>query len=170
MKVLCVIDMQEDFISGSLCAPKAREILPAVKAKLDRSRQKGDTVIFTRDTHGEDYLQTQEGQKLPVVHCVKGSAGWEISKELDTENCKIIDKPSFGSWELAEYIAALDGVDEVELVGLCTDICVISNAILIKARLPEVRVCVDSACCAGVSVKSHRDALIAMARCQIEIR
>ena len=170
MKVLIVIDMQKDFIDGSLGTKEAVAIVPAVAAKIAAAKESGYEVIFTRDTHIESYLNTQEGKKLPVVHCVKDSDGWQIAKELDTGTARIIDKPSFGSLELADYVALLGHVEEVELVGLCTDICVISNAMILKARLPEVTIAVDSSCCAGVTPQSHINALEAMKMCQIEVR
>ena len=169
MKILCVIDMQNDFIDGALGTKEAEAIVQNVKEKIELYRKNGDTVIFTRDTHTEDYMNTQEGRKLPVPHCIKGSNGWEISALLDTEGSVIIDKPTFGSYELSDYIASLTDVEEIEFVGLCTDICVISNAMLLKARLTEAPITVDSSCCAGVTPESHLNALSAMKMCQIEI-
>jgi nicotinamidase-related amidase len=169
MKILCVIDMQNDFIDGALGTKEAEAIVQNVKEKIELYRKNGDTVIFTRDTHTEDYMNTQEGRKLPVPHCIKGSNGWEISALLDTEGSVIIDKPTFGSYELSDYIAGLTKVDGIEFVGLCTDICVISNAMLLKARLTEAPITVDSSCCAGVTPESHLNALSAMKMCQIEI-
>lgn len=167
MKVLCVIDMQNDFIDGALGTKEAEAIVENVKAKIELYRKNGDTVIFTRDTHSEDYMNTQEGKNLPVPHCIKGSKGWEISEKLDTASDKIIDKPTFGSFELAEYISTLADVEEIELIGLCTDICVISNAMILKARFTETSIKVDSSCCAGVTPESHTNALGAMKMCQI---
>lgn len=167
MKVLCVIDMQNDFIDGALGTKEAEAIVENVKAKIELYRKNGDTVIFTRDTHTEDYMNTQEGKNLPVPHCIKGSKGWEISEKLDTASDKIIDKPTFGSFELTEYISTLADVDEIELIGLCTDICVISNAMILKARFTETPIKVDSSCCAGVTPESHANALGAMKMCQI---
>lgn len=169
MKVLCVIDMQKDFIDGSLGTKEATGILPAVKAKIDSYLSEGNKVIFTRDTHGEDYLTTAEGKKLPVVHCIKDTDGWQISPLLSTEGCEIIDKPTFGSYILAEKIANMENLEAVELIGLCTDICVISNALMIKAKVYEIPVCVDSSCCAGVTPESHLNALNAMKMCQIDV-
>lgn len=170
MKVLAVIDMQNDFIDGALGTPEAAAIVPKVKQKIQEALAAGSMLVFTRDTHYENYRNTQEGRNLPVVHCVFYTKGWEISSELPTQGAKLIDKPAFGSLELAEYIAGIPNLEEVELVGLCTDICVISNAMILKARLPEVPVAVDSACCAGVTPESHENALKAMAMCQIQIR
>ena len=169
MKVLCVIDMQNDFIDGALGTKEAEAIVENVKAKIELYRKNGDTVIFTRDTHSDDYMNTQEGKNLPVPHCIKDSKGWEVSEKLDTASDKIIDKPTFGSFELAEYISTLADVDEIELIGLCTDICVISNAMILKARFTETPIKVDSSCCAGVTPESHRAALTTMKMCQIEI-
>lgn len=169
MKILCVIDMQNDFIDGALGTNEAVAITDNVAKKIELYRKNGDRVIFTRDTHYDNYMKTQEGRNLPVPHCIKDTDGWQISSKLAVGDSLIIDKPTFGSVQLSEYIAGLEGVDEVELIGLCTDICVISNAMLIKARLPEVRVSVDSACCAGVTPESHSNALSAMKMCQIEI-
>lgn len=168
MNVLIVVDMQNDFIDGALGTREAVGIVPAVREKLDAARAKGDTVIFTRDTHEEDYLSTQEGAKLPVPHCIRGSHGWQITDALPVGDSVVIDKPTFGSKELGEYLVSL-APERIELVGLCTDICVISNALLAKAFLPEVPVAVDAACCAGVTPQSHENALAAMACCQIEI-
>lgn len=170
MKVLCVIDMQNDFIDGALGTKEAEAILENVKAKIDLYRNNGDTVIFTRDTHTEDYMNTQEGKNLPVPHCIKNTKGWEVSSELITEGSVIIDKPTFGSYELTEHIATLSDVEAIELIGLCTDICVISNAMLLKAKFTETPISVDSSCCAGVTPESHLSALSAMKICQIEIK
>jgi nicotinamidase-related amidase len=126
-------------------------------------------VIFTRDTHNEHYLTTQEGKNLPVKHCIINTDGWQISNQLNVSDSMIIDKPSFGSLELARYIDENFELDEIELVGLCTDICVISNAIILKAALPEVKITVDASCCAGVTPQSHKNALEAMKMCQINI-
>lgn len=170
MKILIVVDMQKDFISGTLGTPEAQAILPKVADKL---RAFDGEVIFTRDTHTRDYLSTQEGKNLPVEHCIKGTDGWQIDASLTTiRDGMVIDKPTFGSTELASYLAALherEAIERITLVGLCTDICVISNALLIKATLPEVEIVVDASCCAGVTPESHRNALNAMKMCQIKI-
>lgn len=170
MKVLCVIDMQNDFIDGALGTKEAEAIVQNVKKKIELYRKNSDTVVFTRDTHTEDYMNTQEGKNLPVPHCIKNSNGWEITPELDIEESEIIDKPTFGSYELADYISGLSDISEIELIGLCTDICVISNAMLLKARFTETPISVDSSCCAGVTPESHLNALSAMKMCQIEIK
>ena len=161
MKILIVIDMQNDFIDGALGTPEAVEIVPAVAEKIRQYREAGNPVVFTRDT--------QEGQNLPVIHCVEGTSGWEISPQLPVENARIINKPSFGSLELADYVASFEQIDSIELVGLCTDICVISNAMILKAALPEIPLLVDASCCAGVTPESHRNALEAMKMCQITV-
>ena len=165
-KILVVVDMQNDFIDGALGTKEAQAIVAPVRAKVDAALRAGDTVIYTRDTHEENYLDTQEGRNLPVQHCIRGTQGWEIRSEVYAEGCEIIDKPTFGSVKLAERVAQLQP-EAVELIGVCTDICVISNAVLIKSYLPELPVSVDAACCAGVTPQSHENALAAMRMCQI---
>ena len=167
-KLLIVVDMQNDFIIGSLGSPQAEAILPKVKAKVEQYRQDGGEILFTRDTHHDNYLTTQEGKFLPVKHCIEDTDGHRIANELNTIGCVTIDKPTFGSLELAEWVA-LDGYDEIELCGLCTDICVVSNALILKARLPETKVSVDADCCAGVTEESHRAALLTMKMCQVDV-
>lgn len=168
--ILIVVDMQNDFIDGSLGTKEAVAIVPKVREKI---QQFNGTVLFTRDTHGPNYLQTQEGRNLPVEHCIKGTEGWEISLELDAlRKTEPIDKVTFGSSELGFKLAEMNAEEPIgciTLVGLCTDICVISNAMIVKAFLPEVPVRVDAACCAGVTPESHENALAAMKCCQIEI-
>ena len=166
---LIVIDMQKDFVDGALGSPEAVSIVPAVRQKI--LDHKGP-VIFTRDTHDTDYLDTQEGRFLPVEHCIRDTAGWEIISELQDiasrEDVMIVDKPSFGSTRLAELLKQKrDEIRHIELIGLCTDICVVSNALLIKAALPEVPVLVDSRCCAGVTTLKHESALETMRSCQV---
>ena len=163
MDYLIVVDMQNDFIDGSLGTKEAQAIIPAVKAKIEGF---DGQVIFTKDTHEDNYLETREGRFLPVPHCIRGTKGHEISRELDTEGKIILEKPTFGATGLAPYVT---DCDEITLVGLCTDICVISNALLLKAFLPEATVRVEAACCAGVTPESHRNALEAMKMCHIEI-
>lgn len=166
-KLLIIVDMQNDFIDGALGTAEAAEILPDVCEKI---REFDGEVVFTMDTHTELYLETQEGIRLPVTHCIKGTHGWELNdeiKELST-GCRIFEKPTFGSIELANYIADGD-YKYVELVGVCTDICIISNALLIKAFVPQVPVIVDSFCCAGVTPESHMKAIDTMRSCQVEI-
>ena len=167
-KLLIVVDMQNDFIRGTLGSKQAEMILPDVKAKVEESKRNGFEIIFTRDTHHDDYLDTQEGRRLPVTHCVSGTEGHEISKELDTDGCVVLDKPTFGSPELAKAAAA-GGYDEIELCGLCTDICVVSNALILKAELPETTVTVDAGCCAGTSDEGHEAALMTMKTCQVNV-
>lgn len=168
-KLLVVVDMQIDFISGALGTAEAQSIVPAVIQRI--SEFDGD-VVYTRDTHTEDYLHTAEGKKLPVVHCVKGTPGWEIEEAVfaagSGKTVAVIDKPTFGSEELCDFAAA-GGYESVELLGLCTDICVISNALCLKARLWETPIAVRGDCCAGVTPTSHDNALSAMAMCQIDI-
>lgn len=170
MKYLIVVDMQNDFIDGALGSEAARAVVPNVVKKI---AEYSGRVIFTRDTHKSDYPNTQEGRRLPVVHCVKGTFGHEICRELKCFVAKaaaVVDKPTFGSTELPRVIGGLgDKVEEIELCGLCTDICVISNAMILKAAFPETRVIVDSACCAGVSRESHETALAAMRAVQIDV-
>ena len=168
MKLLAVIDMQNDFIDGALGTPEAVAIVENVKERIAQARQNGEDVLFTRDTHLDDYMDTQEGEKLPVPHCMLDTFGWEIRDGLVGADDVIIDKPTFGSTKLQAYVVQ-SGYSEVELIGLCTDICVISNAMLIKAADPECRVSVRADCCAGVTPESHNNALAAMAMCQIEV-
>ena len=170
-KILLVIDMQNDFINGALGTPEAEAIVGRVAEEI--RKYPTENVIATRDTHTEDYLNTQEGRKLPVVHCVRGTPGWKLHPEIDAalKGAAIIDKPTFGSKELAEKLSLLSEQDDLEvtLAGLCTDICVVSNALLIKAFLPETPVRVIADCCAGVTPESHQAALDTMRMCQIEI-
>lgn len=169
MKLLIVVDMQNDFIDAALGTKEAVAIVPAVSKKIAEYREEGNQVIFTRDTHQKNYMETQEGKNLPVMHCIEGTDGWQISDKLETGDSKIFNKPSFGSMELAEYVAGLQNLEEIELIGLCTGICVISNAFIIKAKLPEVKITVDSSCCACVTPESHQIALNAMKLCQINV-
>lgn len=176
-KILVVVDMQNDFIDGALGTKEAAAIVPAVTEKI-RSYAP-DCIYATRDTHGENYLETQEGRKLPVVHCVKGTEGWKVREEVAAAmpQAVYVDKPSFGSPALAHMLASLFAKEcggdpaelEIELVGLCTDICVVSNALLLKAALPEVKISVDASCCAGVTPESHRAALTTMQMCQVQV-
>ena len=168
--ILIVVDMQNDFIDGALGTKEAVAIVPNAREKI---QQFNGTVLFTRDTHGPNYLQTQEGRNLPVEHCIKGTEGWQICLELDAlRKTEPIDKVTFGSAELGFKLAEMNAeepIGSITLIGLCTDICVISNAMIVKAFLPEVPVRVDAACCAGVTPESHENALTAMKCCQIEI-
>ena len=168
MKFLIVVDMQVDFISGSLGSEMAQAIVPRVVEKVQNFDGK---VIFTRDTHFSDYFSTQEGRKLPVEHCIKDSDGWQICEALQPFVETAVDKITFGSVELPGLLRECgEPVESIELCGLCTDICVISNAMLLKAAFPEVPLSVDAACCAGVTEESHETALKAMQAVQIEIR
>ncbi len=167
-RLLVVVDMQKDFIDGSLGTEEARAIVPGVREKVVKCQAEGWDVAFTLDTHEENYLDTQEGKKLPVPHCIVDTDGWELCEELGDFKGRYFEKNTFGSMALAEW-AAGKGYEEVELAGLCTDICVISNALLLKAALPEARIRVDAKCCAGVTPESHKNALEAMKMCQVEI-
>ena len=169
-KAIVVVDMQNDFIDGALGTKEAQAMLPRMVEKLTAARAEGVALIFTMDTHGADYLATQEGKKLPVPHCIRGTVGWAIADALTPfvkEAEAVIEKPTFGATALP---TTLREYDAIELVGLCTDICVISNALLVKAFYPEKRICVDAACCAGVTPESHANALAAMRMCQVEVR
>jgi len=169
-KLLIVVDMQNDFVTGSLGSSQAQAIIPAINAKIKAYRADGCAIIFTRDTHHADYLETQEGKRLPVPHCVEGTEGHGILAALDASCCEIFDKPTFGSLALANHIAETFGhTDEIELCGLCSDICVVSNALILKAHFPETVITVDARCCAGVTEKSHRAALLTMEMCQVNV-
>ena len=174
MKTLIVVDMQKDFIDGALGTSEAVAIVPNVKKKIAEYIERGDKVIFTRDTHSEDYLDTHEGKNLPVVHCVKNSEGWQIPSDIDVPTCEHIDKGTFG-WDMWDVEIDSDGnmsdrnFDEVEIVGLCTDICVVSNALILRAYYPEIEITVDASCCAGVTPETHKAALDTMRCCQIKI-
>ena len=172
-KILLVIDMQNDFIDGALGTPEAVAIVENVKAKI-RSYPK-ENVFATRDTHTDFYMETQEGRNLPVPHCIRGTKGWEIRPDIAELIFPdhIVDKPTFGSTRLAELMKILENREEegieIELIGLCTDICVVSNALLIKATLPETPISCDASCCAGVTPARHEAALETMRSCQIRI-
>ena len=163
-KTLIVVDMQKDFIDGSLGTKEAVVIVDNVKKKIKEYQENGDEIIFTRDTHQTDYLNTNEGKHLPVEHCIEGTEGWKIREELEVQGAIYINKPTFGYLNWDEY-----NLEEVELVGLCTDICVVSNALIIKAMYPEIKVTVDASCCAGVTSESHAAALTTMRMCQVEV-
>ena len=170
-KVLVVIDMQNDFIDGALGTAEAVGIVDKVVKKI--RNYPADCIYATRDTHGEDYLETSEGRYLPVKHCIKGTMGWEIRKEVaqTMPQALVIDKPTFGSEELVQRLLEESKGEEIEieLVGLCTDICVVTNALLLKTKLPETKIKVDAACCAGVTPESHEAALLTMKMCQVEV-
>ena len=167
MKYLVVVDMQKDFVDGSLANPMAQEIVTPIAEYVKNFE--GD-VFATRDTHQENYLESSEGKKLPIVHCVHGTPGWEIvskiAQALEDKNAKIIDKPTFGymDWNF------MQAYEEVTLIGTCTDICVVSNALLLKAHFPEAPIAVDAAGCAGVTPQAHEAALATMVSCQIQVK
>ena len=166
-KILIVVDMQNDFIDGALGTKEAAAIVPYVKDVIESFDGK---VYFTRDTHFENYMETQEGANLPVPHCIKGTDGWQIRAELDAlRRTEAIDKLTFGSSALVDVLKAEKDIESITFVGLCTDICVISNAMVVKAFFPEVPLIVDAKGCAGVSPDSHQRALEAMKVCQIKI-
>lgn len=163
-KTLIVVDMQKDFIDGALGTREAVAIVENVKKKIAEYQSNGDEIIFTRDTHQADYLNTNEGKYLPVEHCIEGTDGWQIQEGLEIPGAIYIDKPTFGYLNWADY-----NLEEVEIIGLCTDICVVSNALIIKAVYPEIKVAVDASCCAGVTPESHEAALTTMKMCQVEV-
>ncbi len=168
-KILVVVDMQNDFIDGALGTAEAVAIVPKVAEKI---KNFDGTVIYTRDTHEENYMETQEGKNLPVPHCIRNTEGWQIRAELQQVGAEVVDKPTFGSRALAEKLVEMnreEAIESITLIGLCTDICVISNAFVIKAFLPEMPIIVDAACCAGVTPESHERALEAMKVCQIAV-
>lgn len=173
--ILIVVDMQKDFVTGTLASKDAQAILPKVKEKIEVYDRAGKEIIFTRDTHGEDYMQTNEGKHLPVPHCIKGTDGWQICAELTdgiTSEYKTVDKPTFGflGWKDVLASETADGSDlDVEMVGVCTDICVVSNALILKALYPEATVRVDAGCCAGVTPEAHAAALVTMRACQVDV-
>ncbi len=170
MDVLIVVDMQKDFVDGALGTKEAVKIVPNVVKKVKNFKGK---IYFTRDTHPKTYLDTQEGHNLPVEHCIEGTEGWEIIPELKKYAKTIVNKPTFGSLDLVKKLTALNKktpIDSITVIGLCTDICVISNAMILKAAFTEVPIIIDSKCCAGVTPKSHRNALSAMQVCQIAVK
>ena len=174
MDILIVVDMQNDFVSGALGTREAVDIVPRVAERVAAGADLGETILFTRDTHEENYLETREGRALPVPHCIRGTEGWEIVPQLReyAAGFSPVDKPTFGSTALAQMLSAINQgtpVEKITLVGLCTDICVISNALLLKAFMPETDIIVDASCCAGVTPESHKNALAAMKACQITV-
>ena len=170
MKTLVVVDMQNDFIYGSLGSPLTQNVVDNVVAKVAEYKANDDMIIFTRDTHHKDYLKTPEGKKLPVEHCIRDTEGWEIIPELNPNDlytkCVIIDKSIFGSVELMNYF---DDNDEIEFCGVCTDICVVSNALMAKSFYPDAKISVDPNACAGTSIANHISAIDVMRSCQIDI-
>ena len=178
--MLIVIDMQRDFVSGCLGSKEAQGIVPAVAARMQRAHEEGTPIVLTLDTHEEDYMETREGRFLPVAHCIRGSEGWTLEPEIG-KACRrgmiSFEKPTFGSTALMHHGAAAAGAKgcingkgmTIELCGVCTDICVVSNALLINAALPEADLIVDSALCAGVTPEKHKAALETMRSCQIQV-
>jgi len=181
MKALIIVDMQKDFIDGSLGTPEAVAIVDGVVKRIEDSA--GELILFTMDTHHDGYLDTPEGKKLPVVHCIEDTEGWQIIEAIRsawrTNSSTIIipelqentfKKPIFGSLDLVEFLQSrIADISEIELLGVCTDICVISNAIMLKNIIPDVKISVNAACCAGVTPQSHTEALNVMGMCQIDI-
>ncbi len=171
-RFLIVVDIQKDFVDGALGTPEAVAMLPQAVEKI---RGFEGEVFVTLDTHAENYIDTAEGKKLPVPHCIKGSEGWllhpAIAEGLKGRMFRVVEKPTFGSTELPERLLEAAGGEDfsIDLMGLCTDICVVSNALLLKAHFPEKEITVDSACCAGVTPETHRAALQTMKMCQINI-
>ena len=178
MKILVVVDMQNDFITGSLGTPEAQAIVPNVKKKIEEYIANEDMIFYTYDTHYDDYLETREGKKLPIKHCIEGSWGWEIPEELmpDYRYRRRVGKNTFGCYNLPNMIRELfddidDEIAEIEVLGLCSDICVISNALLLKSYFyEECDITVDATCCAGVTPETHEAALKTMEMCQINVR
>ena len=172
--ILVVVDMQKDFVDGALETKEAVEIVPKVVREI---KKKYDDVYVTMDTHAENYLETQEGKYLPVVHCVKDTDGWKLDKKVEKalgklDHYRVVEKPTFGSEELVRILKEEDGKEEIgsiTLIGLCTDICVVSNALLLKAAFYEKDIAVKKDCCAGVTVHSHDAALETMRMCQIRV-
>ncbi len=172
-RFLIVVDMQKDFVDGALGTSEAVGIVPNVVEKI---KNFNGEIIVTYDTHLENYMDTSEGKNLPVLHCIKGTDGWQLDASVQTalegREYTVVEKPTFGSVKLPDVIKqkALDEEFSIELIGLCTDICVVSNVLLLKANFPEVEISVDSTCCAGVTVNSHNAALQTMKMCQIEVK
>lgn len=170
-KLLIVVDMQNDFVHNTdvLGTEAAQAIVPKVKTKIEEYLGNGDQVIFTRDTHRPDYLRTQEGEMLPVPHCIHGTTGWCVIDELEHPECPHYDKHSFGYTYWDRHCTFEDDYQSIELCGVCTDICVVSNALILKALYPEIPMLVDASCCAGTSEVAHEAALKTMASCQITV-
>ena len=167
MKTLVVIDMQNDFITGPLGTPEAVAIVPKVKEKIEEYRRRGDKIIFTRDTHWNDYLNTREGRHLPVKHCMYGSPGWMLVDGMTVpDDSYILNKEDFGC---SRWYNHIDEYDHVELVGVCTDICVIANALTMQGQIDEIEITVDASCCAGTTPENHKAALQVMKSCQIDV-
>ena len=177
MKVLVVVDYQNDFVNGVLGTKEALAIKENIKNKISKARSNGDIVVFTRDTHNEDYMCSQEGKYLPVPHCIKDTNGWKIVDGIGFEEKDfVLNKPTFGSMKLPDYLFDImlaemlyTQMKDIELIGVCTGICVLSNSIILKAYFPETKIIVDSNCCACVTPESHNNALLAMKVCQIDV-
>lgn len=175
MKALVVVDMQNDFITGPLGTPEAVAIVPKVKAKVEEYRKRGERIIFTRDCHFGNYMESVEGKHLPVEHCIVGTRGWQIPSDLISYEDKRVNKYSFGydQWNLNCFRDNIDDTpDEIEIIGLCTDICVVSNALILKAVLPQIcniEITVDASCCAGTTPENHKAALQVMKCCHINV-
>ena len=168
-KVLIVVDVQNDFVTGSLGTPEAQAVVPNIVKKVEEYRSRDDVIIFTTDTHYDDYLETSEGKKLPVSHCIVGTSGYEIIPELNVELStmeKIYPKNTFGyRWNISHWICCYD----VEIIGVCTDICVVTNALVLKTHYPDIEITVDASCCAGSTPEKHKAALDVMESCQINV-
>lgn len=169
--LLVVVDMQNDFISGSLGTPEAQTIVENVKRKIAEYIGKGNPIIFTQDTHGADYLETKEGKYLPVEHCIKNTWGWQIPEDIDVPRAEHYRKDRFAypEWIFDDFSFMEAGVESIEVIGLCTDICVISNVFALQMEFPELDFIVDASCCAGVTPEKHKAALEVMKSCQIEV-
>ena len=172
MKLLIVIDMQNDFVTGCLGTPEARAIVPKVKKKIEEWQKNcwqgnyENMLIFTRDTHGDDYLSTPEGKKLPIPHCIERTEGWQIVDGLEQPNCSYINKQTFG-WNHLETFG--NQFEEINICGVCSDICVVTNALILKTMYPETEIIVDASCCAGTTPQTHRAAMEVMKSCQITV-
>lgn len=173
MKILVCVDCQVDFTTGALANPIAEKRVPAIKERVAAARENHEMIIFTQDTHMEDYMDTLEGEKLPIEHCIYQTEGWEIVKELKDEAALCVLKPTFGSFDLIDRVVAFRNAFnedvEIELCGFCTDICVVSNAILLRAAMPNTRITVNERLCAGTTKKNHEAALAVMRSCQIDV-
>lgn len=173
MKVLIVVDAQVDFVTGALANPVAEERIPAIKKRVAAARENHEMVIFTQDTHMENYMDTLEGEKLPVEHCIYQTEGWEIVEELRDEAALCVLKPTFGSFDLIDRVVAFRNAFnedvEIEFCGFCTDICVVSNVLLLRAAMPDTRITVNEGLCAGTTKENHDAALAVMRSCQIDV-
>lgn len=173
MKVLIVVDAQVDFVTGALASATAKATIPSIKKRIEEARDNHEMVVFTQDTHMEDYMDTLEGEKLPVEHCIYQTEGWEIVEELRDEAALCVLKPTFGSFDLIDRVVAFRNAfneeAEIEFCGFCTDVCVVSNALLLRAAMPNARITVNSELCAGTTKENHEAALAVMRSCQIDV-